>query len=151
MKQDVLLTIRSRQKFEGCPEESIELITGGVFYQRGGKHYLCYEESELTGMQGTKTTLKLDGERVMLLRSGSTSSQMVFVPGERHVGLYPTPAGDLTVSTYTQRVDNRIVPVGGRLCIDYALEVEHTVAGQNHFEITVSPTKRAEGNAHEQH
>ena len=60
MKKDVWLTIRSRQQFEGCDEERVNLETAATLYERGGKYYIAYEESELTGLEGTKTTVKLD-------------------------------------------------------------------------------------------
>ena len=59
MKKDVWLTIRSRQQFEGCDEERVNLETAATLYERGGKYYIAYEESELTGLEGTKTTVKL--------------------------------------------------------------------------------------------
>ena len=60
MKKDVWLTISSQQQFAGCDEENIDLQTAATLYERGGKYYIAYEESELTGLEGTKTTVKLD-------------------------------------------------------------------------------------------
>ena len=71
MKKDVWLTIRSRQQFEGCDEERVNLETAATLYERGGKYYIAYEESELTGLEGTKTTVKLDGKTVTLIREPS--------------------------------------------------------------------------------
>ncbi len=48
----------------GCDEENIDLQTAATLYERGGKYYIAYEESELTGLEGTKTTVKLDGKTV---------------------------------------------------------------------------------------
>ena len=64
MKKDVWLTISSQQQFAGCDEENIDLQTAATLYERGGKYYIAYEESELTGLEGTKTTVKLDGKTV---------------------------------------------------------------------------------------
>lgn len=69
MKKDVWLTIRSRQHFAGCDEERVNLETAATLYERGGKYYIAYEESELTGLEGTKTTVKLDGKTVTLIRT----------------------------------------------------------------------------------
>ena len=62
MKKDVWLTISSQQQFAGCDEENIDLQTAATLYERGGKYYIAYEESELTGLEGSKTTVKLDGK-----------------------------------------------------------------------------------------
>lgn len=98
MKKDVWLTIRSRQQFEGCDEERVNLETAATLYERGGKYYIAYEESELTGLEGTKTTVKLDGKTVTLIRTGTFPSHMLFSEDERHIGLYQTPIGqDMTI------------------------------------------------------
>ena len=93
MKKDVWLTIRSRQHFAGCDEERVNLETAATLYERGGKYYIAYEESELTGLEGTKTTVKLDGKTVTLIRTGTFPSHMLFSEDERHIGLIVTTGG----------------------------------------------------------
>lgn len=46
-------------------------MTAATLYERGGKYYIAYEESELTGLEGTRTTVKLDGKSVSLIRTGT--------------------------------------------------------------------------------
>ena len=106
MKKDVWLTIRSRQQFEGCDEERVNLETAATLYERGGKYYIAYEESELTGLEGTKTTVKLDGKTVTLIRTGTFPSHMLFSEDERHVGLYQTPIGHDDRDAYVARVQH---------------------------------------------
>ena len=110
MKKDVWLTIRSRQQFEGCDEERVNLETAATLYERGGKYYIAYEESELTGLEGTKTTVKLDGKTVTLIRTG----------------------------TFPSHVYNTVGENGGRLVIDYTVEVDNSLMGEHHFEMVVS-------------
>ena len=130
MKKDVWLTIRSRQQFEGCDEERVNLETAATLYERGGKYYIAYEESELTGLEGTKTTVKLDGKTVTLIRTGTFPSHMLFSEDERHVGL--------TIATHTSHVCNTVGENGGRLVIDYTVEVDNSLMGEHHFEMVVS-------------
>lgn len=103
MKKDVWLTISSQQQFAGCDEENIDLQTAATLYERGGKYYIAYEESELTGLEGTKTTVKLDGKTVALIRTGTFPSHMLFAEDERHVGLYQTPVGSEMATPPTPR------------------------------------------------
>ena len=126
MKKDVWLTISSQQQFAGCDEENIDLQTAATLYERGGKYYIAYEESELTGLEGTKTTVKLDGKTVALIRTGTFPSHMLFAEDERHV------------ATHTSRVHNTIGEDGGHLIIDYTVEVDNSLMGEHHFEMTVS-------------
>ena len=96
-------------------------------------------ESELTGLEGTKTTVKLDGKTVALIRTGTFPSHMLFAEDERHVGLYQTPVGsEMAIATHTSRVHNTIGEDGGHLIIDYTVEVDNSLMGEHHFEMTVS-------------
>lgn len=138
MKKDVWLGISSVQEFEGCPPEHIDLVTQARLYKRNGKFYISYDESELTGLEGTRTTVKLDGKTVTMIRTGTYASEMFFSENQRHVGLYNMGCGAMTISTHTSRVDNRIGEDGGRLVIDYSIEIDNNLAGQHHFEMTVA-------------
>lgn len=139
MKKDVWLSISSTQQFEDCDEEQIDLVTAATLYHRAGKYYIIYEESELTGLTGTKTTVKLDGKSVSLIRTGAYPSHMLFAEDQRHVGLYQTPVGTgMTIATHASRVYNTVGEDGGELIIDYTVEVDNSVMGQHHFEMTVT-------------
>lgn len=140
MKKDVLVAISSTQQFEGCPEEQIDLVTCASLYQRQGKYYISYEESELTGLDGTRTTIKIDAAQkaVTMIRAGTYPSNMQFVEGQRQVGLYQTDYGAMTVATRASRVASTIGEYGGALVIDYIIEVDNAVTGTHHFEIIVS-------------
>lgn len=140
MKKDVLLSISSTQQFEGCEEEHIDLVTQARLYERHGKYYISYEESELTGLEGTRTTVKLDGETVSMVRTGTYPSELLFAKGQRHVGLYQTEFGALTISTHTAFLENSIGENGGDLSIDYTIEVDHSMVGRHHFHMNVSPS-----------
>ena len=94
---------------------------------------------KLTGLEGTKTTVKLDGKTVALIRTGTFPSHMLFAEDERHVGLYQTPVGsEMAIATHTSRVHNTIGEDGGHLIIDYTVEVDNSLMGEHHFEMTVS-------------
>lgn len=145
MKKDVWLSISSTQQFEDCDEEQIDLVTAAKLYERGGKYYITYDESELTGLTGTKTTVKLDGKTVALIRTGTYPSHMLFAEDQRHVGLYQTPVGTaMTIATHTSHVRNTVGADGGDLVIDYTVEVDHSVMGEHHFEMYVT-TEPMEG------
>ena len=140
MKKDVLLSIRSTQQFEGCDEEKIDLMTQARFYKRGGKFYISYEESELTGLLGTRTTVKIDGDTVTMMRTGTYPSEMIFGKNQRHVGLYHTEFGAMTISTHTNQLRNTIGEYGGELEIDYTVEVDQSMIGNHHFRMIIKAT-----------
>lgn len=139
IKKDVWLAIHATQHFEGCEEEQIDLMTRARLYSRNGKFYIAYDESELTGLEGTRTTVKMDGAAVTMIRTGTYPSEMLFLENQRHVGLYQTGFGAaMTISTHTSRIYNTIGPEGGTLSLDYTIEVDNNLAGAHHFEMLVS-------------
>ena len=83
--------------------------------------------------------MKLDGNTVTLIRTGTFPSHMLFSEDERHIGLYQTPIGqDMTIATHTSRVSNTVGENGGQLIIDYTVEVDNSLMGEHHFEMVVS-------------
>ena len=56
MKKDVWLTISSQQQFAGCDEENIDLQTAATVQARRKILHRIRAESELTGLEYTKTT-----------------------------------------------------------------------------------------------
>ena len=138
MTDNVIISIKGTQvSAEGGPDE-MELVTAGVLNQEGeGRYTISYEESELTGLEGTTTVVRVDGPRVTLLREGSINSQMVFEEGQRHLSMYETPYGSLSVGILTRRMRSTLGEAGGDLEIDYAIEIDHRLAGQNIFRMNV--------------
>ena len=98
---------------------------------------LSYEESELTGMEGTTTVFQVEPEKVTLLRLGSVQSEMVFEEGRRHMSLYSTPYGNMEIGVRARRLNSTLELTGGRLEIDYDIEINHMLAGQSLFRIDV--------------
>lgn len=94
-------------------------------------------EDKLTGLEGTTTRVHIDGGRVTLLREGNTNSQMVFEEGRRHLSMYETPYGALSIGVNTRRMRSTVDEAGGDLEIDYAIEIDNLVAGQNLFRMNV--------------
>ena len=100
----VMISVRGEQYFDGVDPDATELMTEGTLETTDTGLLLRYRESELTGMEGTETTFEIGPRRVILRRSGSVSSQMVFEEGQQHTSLYETPYGELTVDIQTSRL-----------------------------------------------
>ena len=136
-KLPVLLSIRGEQYFDGIDPDATELMTEGTMVLTEDGMVLSYQESQLTGMEGTTTTFEVKGPRVTLIRSGTVNSQMVFEEGRQHTSLYETPFGELTVDIQTSRLRHNLTERGGVMEIKYSIAVEHTVTGRNCFKIRV--------------
>ncbi|MCI2105611.1 MAG: DUF1934 domain-containing protein [Intestinimonas sp.] len=138
MDKSVIISIRGMQSFEGTDDETIELITEGKLLSSGDDEFmLSYQESQLTGMEGTLTTFQIEPGCITLLRVGEINSQMVFQPGRRHISMYETPYGAVSVGVNTKKMISTIGEGGGEIEINYAIEIDHAVAGENLFHIDV--------------
>ena len=133
----VTLFIRGEQYFDDVDPDATELMTEGILERTAGGLRLTYQETALTGMEGTTTTFEVSGSQVILTRTGSVNSQMVFEEGRQHTSLYETPFGELSVDIQTSALRHNLTERGGLLEIKYSIAVEHTVTGRNSFKIRV--------------
>ena len=138
-KLPVLLSIRGEQYFDDIDPDATELMTEGTMVLTEDGMVLSYEETELTGMEGTTTTFEVKGPQVILTRTGTVNSQMVFEEGRQHTSLYETPFGELTVDIQTSTLKHNLTQRGGVMETKYSIAVEHTVTGRNCFKIRVRP------------
>lgn len=137
MEKEVIISIKGMQDFEQTGKDSIELVTRGNLGRQAGILTLSYEESELTGLEGTLTTIQVEPERVTMLRTGQVNTQMVFQEGRRHLSMYNTPYGAMAVGVNTRHLYAELDETGGELEIDYAIELDHAIVGRNVFRINV--------------
>lgn len=133
----VLLTIRSEQHYEDMEPDAIELMTEGTLEPTEEGMVLSYQETELTGMEGTTTSFEVRGPQVILTRTGGVSSQMVFEEGKQHTSLYETPFGEMAIDIQTSRLRHNLTEQGGLMDLRYSISVNHSVAGRNTFKLRV--------------
>ena len=139
MDKDFIISITGRQMDEhGRPTEAVEFVTSGSYLLKDGAYVISYNESELTGLDGTTTTLSVDGGRVTIVRNGAISSQMVFEKGRRHISCYDTDLGALTVSVNADSIRTRLDDSGGEIEVGYELEIDNAVAGSNIIHVNIS-------------
>ena len=102
-KIPVLLTIRGEQYFDGVDPDETQLMTDGTMEITDNGICLTYQETSLTGMEGTTTTFMVEDKKVTLTRMGTVNSQMIFEEGRQHTSLYETVLGDLPVDIQTSK------------------------------------------------
>ena len=139
MSRDVTIVLRSSQRYPQQELEEMELTVHGKLYFRGGSVFISYEESAMTGMENTRTTLKVEPGRVEIIRTGKNHSRLCFQEGLRHESPYRTPYGLLQLATVTHHLMARMGQEGGTLEIRYQVELEGQLASENHLQIEVRP------------
>ena len=118
--------------------EVMELLLEGRLVTAGERAELVWQESELTGMEGstTKIGFALDAPGlVSMLRSGSVNTALVFEAGRRHTCIYNTPFSAFEVCVQGLEVDNRLL-ADGALVLDYLIEVRGNRTERCRMEIT---------------
>lgn len=139
MSRDVTIVLRSSQRYPQQEPEEMELTVHGKLYFRGGSVFISYEESAMTGMENTRTTLKVEPGRVEIIRTGKNHSRLCFQEGLRHESPYRTPYGLLQLATVTHHLVTHMGQEGGTLSIRYQVEMEGQLASENHLQIEVRP------------
>ena len=99
---------------------------------------LTYEETSLTGLEGTTTTFLVRPDNITLIRVGTINNEMIFKVGQRHVSLYQTPYGGLMFEVNTKKAEADLSEKGGHISIRYMMEMEHETVSENSFGIQVS-------------
>lgn len=121
MSKKAVITVKSNVSVE---EESIEVITPGEFTVLKNGFKAEYEETKLSGMEGTKTTMMIKENSFELIRCGSTETQMIFDKKNQSISLYKTPYGSMSITIDTKKLDIDVDENGGKIRIAYTLLVE---------------------------
>lgn len=154
MEDNVILNIDGVQRDADGEENRIELFTVGRYYRRGGVHFVTYKETEVSGMEGAMTVLKIYPGRVALLRLGRFRQKQEFVSGESNRSIYATPYGELDMSVFTTELkvdvaDTRHASEGRdlliRISVKYELEIDGRWQSANTLSITIQGDKRKHG------
>ena len=133
----VLITVTSIQRDENGQDSTIELVSPGKYYERNGVGYLLYEESELTGLEGVTTLIKLYPDYAVLVRMGKLKQRQTFKRGHRDETKYETPYGNLELTIETRELTDRLADGIGHIVIGYDVALKGIWQGYNELLIKV--------------
>ncbi len=135
--KNIMLRIRSVQRDETGKAEEISLETPGRYGVRNQTPFLTYEETELTGMKGTRTTLFLRPGSVSLVRTGAFMQKIEYCEGEESRSELVTPFGRADLTVKTETVENAVDSGSGRLRIVYHVDLGGVLRQLNEIVIDV--------------
>lgn len=101
LMKSVKICIASVMK-DGQEEQQTRHVYTGSMAEKNGKKYVFYDEPAETGLEGTKTTLKWDEERVVIIRNGSLEHRQEFFKGYTDRSAYKTPYLNIPLETFTR-------------------------------------------------
>lgn len=142
MLKDVLINIKGTQG-AGNEQDVIELTTDGRFGEKNGGVYITYDEREMIGIENVKTSLYIKPDNsVILQRSGAIDSRMIVENGKRSVCYYNTPAGEMLIGIFGEKVEHNLKKNGGSLSLKYTIDQNLNFISRNTVNITVREVKK---------
>ena len=107
-------------------DDDIEVVTPANYYCKNGKHYIIYDEV-VEGMTGTiRNKIKITGTDVVeIMRSGLSSSHMIFEKNKKNLTYYRTPFGQMLVGVNTRNMKVDVGEDNIDVLVDYELDVNH--------------------------
>ena len=146
--KDVIINIVATQATDEASDMDTlaEFTTVGQYSYEDGSGTISYLESELTGMEGTFTSIHYTPQGAHLERTGNLVSTMDFTPGVRNAFAYDTPYGSATVGLETLEYTPALTEQGGMLDIEYVVDFDHAMVGVNrmHIEIRLQNEQKEE-------
>lgn len=121
MKKSAIISLKSYNDLDA--DDVIEVVTPGEFIVTDDGFKAIYEETELSGMGGTTTTLTVIDDSLLLERQGNVSAKMDFKKGETSISLYNTPYGALDLQIHTEDLNVDINENGGVVTAKYLMEL----------------------------
>ncbi len=139
--KETMVKICANQISDEAGEDYMEFMTEAKLYEKNGAIYVIYEESEVSGIPGCRTRLKLKGDKVQMKRFGEghgIGNEIKFEKGKRFTGFYPTPIGPVEIEILTNSLENNITYEDkGTLDIDYSISLKGLMEGRNRLNITL--------------
>ena len=139
LREDYDINITGRQSCDGEAGE-VTLNTTGSYIYRGGARFITYKEYDQDDPRvSTTSVLKVEPDKVTMMRQG-TATRLILERGRRHLCLYDTGYGTLSVGVFTSRLESSLGEKGGRVDIQYTLDIDSNWSSSN--EITVEVKRR---------
>ena len=134
MTENAVITIKS---VHDSAEDPFEFITDGYYSFENNVGSIRYEESLLTGMEGTQTFMQFLPDRILLNREGTVTSTMLFQKGIVNSMPYDTPFGSTMMGLDTKQIRQEFNPDGGKAEIEYVLGIKHKQLSRVKMSISV--------------
>ena len=130
---------------KGEGSERMEVMTQAAYLDDGARVSISYEESEATGLEGSRACIsfhKHEPGLISMTRTGSVKTALVFEQGRRHHCVYQTPIMPFEVCVHTSKVQNALESEGV-LKLDYAVELRGAQAERSKMTLTLLPAPDA--------
>lgn len=136
MEKKILLKFSSENGYAEGETDKIEFVTEGSLFEKGGKYYLKYTEMIDKETSPSKTTMKIEDNKVTILRYGEVNTQMVLECGKKHMNYYETPCGSLLVGVVADTMSVDVGGASGCIKLNYDVEINNSLSSRNNVILT---------------
>lgn len=140
MNKSMVLTFKSEIVNTETGNDKIEFVTVADFAKRNNKYYVTFTDLEEFETKGAKTTLKIESDKVTMIRFGESGSQLIFKEGIKYDTHYETPYGAFSLSVMPNNVNIDIDDNGGNLLLSYDMYFNGLKTQRNDLEINLKET-----------
>lgn len=139
--KDIMITVNSSIQQKGEVDTSMmELMTEAKMSFKDDVCHLIYQESEVSGLEGTKTALKIGLNAIELKRFGANTMELHFKRDQRTTSNYHTPYGDFELFVRTRSMDVELDLNGfGKVSLTYDMLIQGLSESRNTLEIVIRP------------
>ncbi|MFI3206615.1 MAG: DUF1934 domain-containing protein [Clostridia bacterium] len=136
-KENYFISIIGTQHYEDDSGE-IKLDTVGSYEIIDGVRYISYKEYEDGNPKISNIArLKVESNNTITMSKDNTSTLLILEKGHRHNCLYDTGEGKINLGVFTNEFINELDDCGGKLQVNYTLDVNSAVASRNELKITI--------------
>jgi uncharacterized beta-barrel protein YwiB (DUF1934 family) len=133
--KEILIEIKGTQQIPESEPDVTTFTTTGFYEKNGEAVRLIYKESEMIGAKDVQTEIAIEGDTVVLKRSGGMESQLTIQKGRRHSSLYNTPQGDFVLGIFGESLMAEFSETQGKIYMSYTIDVYSGLLSKNIMEI----------------
>ena len=138
LREDYVINITGRQFYEEDSGE-VTLSTTGTYTVKDKASFIAYKEYDEDDPRVSHTAvLKVEPGKVTMMRGGS-ATRLILEEGRRHLCMYDTGFGPLTLGVFASELSMELGRDGGYMVIKYTLDVDSNLSSQNELRVEVSP------------
>ena len=118
--------------------QSMDQTLPANYYEKGEVHYIFYKEKDSETGAVINCRLEIRGKKMLIIRQGSTSSQMELDVGKTTFSHYQTPFGALQLEVSTDTLQINLSKDSLRIQASYCLATNGTPMSKHTLQVTLS-------------
>lgn len=145
MENKFLITFEASQEVNG-EKDSMTFTAPGEYFEEKGIRIVKYkeysEESKTKDDYSLNTIKIINDSKISILRESEHTTRLFLEKDKLHQCHYRTPMGDLMFGVLCTTMDNKLNSEGGKLDVEYRLNLNGQPMSNNKFVLTVKENRQ---------